>query len=335
MMPVERPSCRPLLSLVVATKGRTQELETLLASLRAQSFRDFDVLVVDQNPDGRLEAMLAKDWGVALRRLHRPADIGVSCGRNVGWRASDAEFLLFPDDDCWYPPGFLAHVAQRLAETRVDVLSGRAADEQGRSINGRFQTRPTKVGRDKVWTTQIEWVAVFRRSLVRTLDGYDPDLGVGALTPWQSCEAQDIILRALKTGAACWYDPDLFGHHAELRASHPDAAMIRKGREYGRGMGYVLRLHGWGWGVRLYWVARPALRAALSLLLRNWSEARYAQQVAIGRLEGASARLLTRPRTRPHAMARALKRGNRFSGETRSDVLSSDVLSLGGLNGGG
>jgi len=283
----------PLFSLVVSTKGRAKELETLLVSLKAQSFRDFDVLVVDQNPDERLQAALAEDWGFPLRRLHRPSNSGASRGRNVGWRESGAEFILFPDDDCWYPAGFLAYAAQRLAETGADVLSGRAADAQGRSINGRFETLAQRVGRNRVWTTQIEWVAVFRRSLLQTLDGYDPDLGVGSATPWQACEAQDIVLRALKAGAVCWYDPDLFGHHAELETVHPDAAMIRKGRAYGRGMGYVLRQHGWGWGARLYWVARPAARSALNLLRRNLPAAHYAQQAALGRLEGALGRLLT------------------------------------------
>jgi len=283
----------PLFSLVVSTKGRAEELETLLLSLKAQSFRDFDVLVIDQNPDDRLEAPLAKAWGFALRRLHRPGESGASRGRNVGWRESGAEFVLFPDDDCWYPRDFLAYAAQCLAESGADVLSGRAADAQGRSINGRFETMAQRVRRNRVWTTQIEWVAVFRRSLLQTLDGYDPDLGVGCATPWQACEAQDIVLRALKAGAVCWYDPDLFGYHAELETVHPDLAMIRKGRAYGRGMGYVLRQHGWGWGARLYWVARPAARAALSLLRGNWSAARYAQQVAVGRLEGALGRCLT------------------------------------------
>ncbi len=206
----------PFFSLVVSTKGRVEELEALLLSLKAQSFRDFDVLVVDQNPDARLEATLAKDWGFALRRLHRPGDRGLSHGRNVGWRASDADFILFPDDDCWYPSGFLDYAAQRLVETGADVLTGRAADAKGRSINGRFETRAQRVGRSRVWTTQIEWVAVFRRSLLQALDGYNPDLGVGAATPWQACEGQDIVLRALMIGAICCYDPDLFGHHTEL-----------------------------------------------------------------------------------------------------------------------
>jgi glycosyltransferase involved in cell wall biosynthesis len=283
----------PLFSLVVSTKGRAEELETLLLSLKAQSFQDFDVLVVDQNPDERLEAPLAKDWGFVLRRLHRPGESGLSHGRNVGWRESDAEFVLFPDDDCWYPPGFLADAAQKLAATDADVLTGRAADAQGRSINGRFEARAQRVVRNRVWTTQIEWAAVFRRALLESLDGYDPNIGVGATTPWQACEGQDIVLRALKTGAICWYDPDLYGHHAELPISQPDAAMIAKGRQYGRGMGYVLRQHGWGWGARLYWIGRPAARAALSLLRGNWSAARYAQQVAVGRLEGALGRCLT------------------------------------------
>jgi hypothetical protein len=59
-------------------------------------------------------------------------------------------------------------------------------------------------------------------------------------------------------------------------------------------MGHVLRRHGWGWGSRLYWVARPAARAVLSLVRRNRPAARYYQQVAIGRLEGAAGRLVAK-----------------------------------------
>lgn len=85
--------------------------------------------------------------------------------------------------------------------------------------------------------------------------------------------------------------PTNSGTRRERRS--PGRDMIRKGRAYGRGMGYVLRRHGWGWGARLYWVARPLARATLSLLRGNRLSARYAQQVAIGRLEGALGRLLT------------------------------------------
>ena len=44
------------LSLILATYGRAAEIERLFDSLAQQSCRDFEVLVVDQNQDERLEA---------------------------------------------------------------------------------------------------------------------------------------------------------------------------------------------------------------------------------------------------------------------------------------
>lgn len=44
----------PRFSLIVATIGRTAEFSVLLESLAGQETRDFELIVVDQNPDDRL-----------------------------------------------------------------------------------------------------------------------------------------------------------------------------------------------------------------------------------------------------------------------------------------
>ena len=144
-----------------------------------------------------------------------------------------------------------------------------------------------------MWTTSIEWVAIFERGQLEKLGGFDEDIGIGALTPWQSCESQDILIRAMEVGARIVYDPKLFGHHAELETRRPNSGQLKKGRAYARGMGWVLRKHGASWWERLYWVARPAVRAGLSLLLARFREAAYQCEVALGRIEGARGRLFS------------------------------------------
>jgi len=78
---------------------------------------------------------------------------------------------------------------------------------------------------------------LFRKSALLAVDGFDETIGVGAATPWQACEAQDIILRALACGLQCTFDPSFYGHHKEF-----DISTQSKGRAYGRGLGYVLRI---------------------------------------------------------------------------------------------
>ena len=254
----------PVMSLIVATKGRSAPFRDLFGSLEAQTFRDFEVIVVDQNADGRIGSPDREGWGFPLLHLRTPHESGASRGRNAGFARARGSIILFPDDDCWYDAGFLADAMRRMTELGADVLSGRAADAAGRDINGRYMQARTTITRDNVWTAGIEWVIFFKREVFETLGGFDPGIGIGAETPWQSCEGQDIMLRALETGLHCVFDPAVYGHHAELDIRSP--AMLRKGRAYARGFGYVLRRHHYPLRQVADWLLRPAIRGILSIL---------------------------------------------------------------------
>jgi len=282
------------LSLVVATLGRTAEVKTLLHSLAEQSFGRFDVVVVDQNDDDRLIPFLAGKWPFALRRLHTPGERGASRARNRGWRQTSGRVVLFPDDDCWYPPDFLEHALAIMQGSGADVLSGRPTDENGRTINGRFELRAARIDSVNVWTTAIEWIVFFRKSVLEAVGGFDEDIGIGASTPWQSCEIQDIIIRAIAAGHVCCYDPSLIGHHAEMVVGRPDARLVRKARGYARGLGFVLRMHGYSASRRGAWVLRPVARGLVELARGRGHMLPYYMQTALGRLEGALARPLGR-----------------------------------------
>ena len=58
-------------ALILATVGRTVELNRLFDTLAAQSYRDFEVIVVDQNRDDRLIPVLhrARYLGLVIRHL--------------------------------------------------------------------------------------------------------------------------------------------------------------------------------------------------------------------------------------------------------------------------
>ena len=278
----------PFFSLVISTMGRSRELKTLFGSLARQSFSDFEVVLVDQNDNDDLETLTKQDWGFPLTRIACPQDQGLSKGRNVGWRAAGGVFICFPDDDCWYDGDFLASAYSLLSRTKAEVLTGRAAKEDGRDLNGRFSKKPMWVTKPRqVWMTQIEWVAFFKHSLLLQLGGYDEKVGIGASTPWQACEGQEIVLRALEADTKCYYDPALVGRHAEIVDDKPDARARQKALGYARGMGYVLRKHHLGALAVLYWVARPLLRSALMLILCKPGNSRFYASVALGRFEGA------------------------------------------------
>lgn len=283
---------KTLVSLVVSTCGRTTTLEDLFKSLDLQTHKNFEVIIVDQNDDDRLDSLFKRSkWPFPLRHIHTPAERGLSRGRNVGWKKAQGSVVLFPDDDCWYPSWFISHALDLLATKGSDLVSGRAADQDGNSINGRYETKAQAIDRANVWTTGIEWTIVFKRSTLVAVDGFDPEIGIGASTPWQSCEGQDIVLRALAKGLKAYFDPSLYGYHAKF-AVEKEANSTGKGRRYGRGLGYVLRRHGYGLWSALNWIARPAVKSALSLAEGKLSAFQYYRNTAIGRFEGWSGRLL-------------------------------------------
>jgi hypothetical protein len=204
---------------------------------------------------------------------------------------SSREILMFPDDDCWYPPDLIARGLRAMEELGADLLCGRVADQYGRSINGRFADHSAGICRKNVWVCQCEGVTFVKRDLLVSLGGFDETVGIGALSPWQAAEGPDLILRAIERQAKCRYDPALYGYHDELDISLPDERTIHKVRGYARGMGYVLRRHGYGLASVLYWVSRSLANALWNLARRRFRRARFYFSVALGRFEGWSGRV--------------------------------------------
>lgn len=274
-------------SVVCSTLGRGQELARLFDSLERQSLKSVEVIVVDQNHDERVaEVISGQNWSFPIVHVRTPSERGSSRGRNVGFLRSSGTYVVFADDDCWYPATYFQRAKELCETTKAHIVCGRAVDEAGRSINGRFETSPQDVNRNNAWTTSIEWMLFFRSEVFRAVQGFDEFVGVGASTPWQSAEGQDIVLRALSAGFICRFDPSLTGRHAELNIINPDTAMRRKARAYARGMGYVLRRHGYSLGSLIRWVGRPCLAAGWYGLTGRGSRALYYTEVARGRLEG-------------------------------------------------
>ena len=286
----------PAISLVVSTRGSTSNFAQLFDSLDAQTFRDFDVIVVDQNDDDRVRRQIAAPRTFPVTYLATPDMRGASIGRNVGWRASRAEVILFPDDNCWYPANFLEHGLAVMAALPSDILTGRPADESGATILGSFEAVAGRITRASIWTTGIEWVMFVRRATLAALDGYDGDIGVGAATPWQACELQDLVLRAIDAGYTCYYDPTVFGHDRPWEELTSGAQLRRKARAYGRGMGYVLALHRFGLRQQARWVGRSALGALVYAARFDREKVAYYWETMLGRIEGIRGYARSKPR---------------------------------------
>jgi glycosyltransferase involved in cell wall biosynthesis len=92
----------PLVSIIIPTYNRADLVRQAVASVKAQTYQDFEIVVVDDGgTDGTCEVL--STWR-ELRVLRHPGRRGVSAARNTGIAAARGEWLAFLDsDDLWLP----------------------------------------------------------------------------------------------------------------------------------------------------------------------------------------------------------------------------------------
>jgi glycosyltransferase involved in cell wall biosynthesis len=270
-------------SLILATVGRTDELDRLFNSFAVQTFRDFEVVVVDQNTDDRLLPHLeqAKSLGVVVRHLKQhPANLAAA--RNTGIAAAKGKWLGFPDDDCWYDSTVLEKLEARFASAEAPA---------GVIIRWMEQGEPPVVAPNLTWARSSKFRDVpvssitlfFRRDLLEKIGGFDARFGVGQW--FGAAEETDLILRALHSGALVIFEPTAEVHHAvapKKLATSPQARLAARCRA--RGTGALYAKHALPMWVVARGLAAPVLRPLLKGALG--AELAHGYAVMRGRLDG-------------------------------------------------
>lgn len=264
-------------SLVVATVGRRDELQRLFDSLLAQTERRFELIVVDQNADDRVAALLPGlgRAGVAVQHLRTPVR-NASAARNLGLRTARAAWVAFPDDDCWYEPDTLARAAQRLdADDAPDALVGCWVELRMPPPQLSLQAWRHFRGGPACMIAQF-----MRAEAVRRWGGFDDGIGPGRW--YGGGEETDLLLRALQAGGRWVHEPAVRVHHAYGPGQRPLGWREQLSRSRGTGALYAKhRLSPWV-------IVRGLLAPPLLVLLRRpdalgWGPA---LAVSLGRLQG-------------------------------------------------
>ena len=112
-------------SVVIPTYNRMDIVPNAIASVLAQSFSDFEIVVVD---DGSIDETASSVARFSDERLHyvRQANRGLSAARNTGAGAAVGRYLTFLDDDDVARPDWLATLRD-LIVTRACAVAWCAA----------------------------------------------------------------------------------------------------------------------------------------------------------------------------------------------------------------
>jgi len=133
----------PEISAIVPVYNCSQYLERSIRSILAQTFTDFELILVDDgSTDGSgdlCDRLAAEDSRIKV--IHKENG-GAGSARNAGMDIAAAPFWVFPDSDDWMEPDMFEVLHKHMVETGADVaICGFTANysyenpEQGEKIS--------------------------------------------------------------------------------------------------------------------------------------------------------------------------------------------------------
>ena len=188
-MPALEPAA-PLISIVIPTHNRAGLIRRALESVDAQTFQDYEIIVVDDASTDDTLALLRSFESSRCRVIRNETNFGVSAARNRGVACARGEFITFLDDDDALRPDALESLHQRmLAVPGVDFLWGgrlvHEMDAADRPIGTReddWTGSPASVRGESflAFVLEIATSAAFtvRRSAFQAIGGFDEKLRV-------------------------------------------------------------------------------------------------------------------------------------------------------------
>lgn len=192
---------KPLVSVVIPTRGRPELLRETLASIVAQDYAgDLEIMVIHDREE--TDPTLS-ELGVEGRDIVSTVNVrtpGLSGGRNTGVLASRGDFVAScDDDDLWHPTKVSRQVEMLLADPALlSVGAGIRLLMGGDRGNVDWPAREAEVSHERLLENRVKELhsstLMTRRSAFDVAGLYDEELPFGYGEDW------DWLLRASKAG---------------------------------------------------------------------------------------------------------------------------------------
>lgn len=213
----------PLVSVIIVNWNGRDWLETCLPTLAAQTFRDFEVVVVDNgSTDGSID-WLKKEWP-QVRVLPQAENLGFAVGNNCGIQASSGPYIVTLNNDTRLDAEFLAEMvtavetsslpktgmvaAQIVRWQQPDLLdsAGIEVDWAGIAWNRGWQQPVATANQLCEVFGPSGAAALYRRDMLDDISLFDADF---------FCYYEDVDLawRGQRAGWTCLYAPKARVHH--------------------------------------------------------------------------------------------------------------------------
>jgi glycosyltransferase involved in cell wall biosynthesis len=177
---------KPLISIVIPTYNRANDLRRALKSVCAQTHTDWEAIVIDNHSSDDTESVV-QNFGDSRLRLFKIDNQGVIArSRNMGISEAQGEYIAFLDSDDWWTPQKLAtsieHLERGYDVSYHDLLGVKQEVGQvfKRRLKGRQVSQPVYADLIKNGNAIKTSSVVVRTELLRMVGGQLEDPGLVA-----------------------------------------------------------------------------------------------------------------------------------------------------------
>lgn len=117
-------------SIIIPVYNRPDEVRELLESLTKQSYRDFEVVIVEDGSSVKCDEEAAQFSNRLDITYHVVPNGGPAKARNIGATLSRGDYLIILDSDVVLPSQYLYEVHKAVMETHADAFGGPDAASQ-------------------------------------------------------------------------------------------------------------------------------------------------------------------------------------------------------------
>lgn len=211
---------QPLISVVIPYYNSEKYLERCVDSITAQSYRNLEILLVNDGSEDRspliAEELAGEDPRIVCLTVPHG---GVSAARNAGLAKASGEYLMFADSDDWLAPRIIGHMARVMEKTGADMVTcGIERTEEPSGYPDSRQAKYTVCSRDEFMRiffkiSSNEWVhfpvaKLYKRALLPN-PLYPEDIRVGedVLGTYLAIAETEKITRLKETGYYYYVNP--------------------------------------------------------------------------------------------------------------------------------
>lgn len=204
---------QPGLSLICATRNRHEEVRRLLVSLQAQTSKQFELIIVDQNESPLIHDLIA-EFRDDIKIVHISFSFSSNTkARNEGVRHASYSWVGFPDDDCWYPDDAVEKLLDQIKKTETEGVFINWCDPLPQVSKTMFSFGPGIMQLNEAFTLASCICIFFKTETFLQVNGFNEKMGLGIDTLVKAGEEQDLMLKIIARGNRIYKSPEIVVYH--------------------------------------------------------------------------------------------------------------------------